>query len=74
MTKCRTTHHHACACREARFERMERALVTIRHLSTTSGRGYESDRSAITEMCNAALRHESVTDDDYRPLPGDEGQ
>ena len=73
MTKCRTTHHHACACREARFERMERALVAIQLLANQADDRVGAMR-CIEEMCCVARSEEAVTDADYRPLPGDEGQ
>ena len=62
MTKCRTTHHHACACREARVERMERALKMIQIWAAVPSLKSLNDRrnlSDIEQMCKEALAETS---------------
>lgn len=62
MTKCRTTHHHACACREARFERMERALKVIQIWAAVPSLKSLNDRQNlrdIEQMCKEALAETS---------------
>jgi len=62
MAKPCTTHHHACACREARFERMERALKMIQIWAAVPSLKSLNDRrnlSDIEQMCKEALAETS---------------
>ena len=60
MTRC-TTHHHACACREAKCAELEREKAEIKLRCESLRQSYQKEIDALKRE-NAALRMSDKTD------------